>query len=636
MWLGGWTASLLVFAGCLLVAILLLAGLFQHERLVPWLSSFRNVGRAAYLIPIAWLVIVLFSLVDLQLGNRLYFNVSSFDHSLRTEFTHAITRTGVPPQNPLFDLGFTAPLRYHYFWFILCSLVERAGGRLLNGAQADSLLNARQAMMGSIVWAGWALAATVPLFFRYFYRFTGQALKRRAVIGVLLLSVTGLDVLPNIFYFLRWHYLYPDMEWWNSPVCAWFSSLIWVPHQIVAVIGCLMGFLLVWQGERTTSVQRWLVCVLAGICFATAVGTSVFVTLVFAVFFFLWMAVCLLKGPRTYVSLLVVSGVIGIVLLAPHLLHIAAKGGGGAFIRFHIRPFDPLDRFMHDHHVARLVQAVLRLALLPVNYALELGFFMLGGTLYWLRVRRTHTQTLQDRAALLLLIVSIGICTFFSSALVNNDLGVRGFMPAQFVLLLWSADWLARWREEPAATPRFAWARPLAQASIAVGVAGTLYAVLLFRFYGFATDSGLSKSEFFAQGETGRRTFAFREAYERLRHILPASAIVQTNPAGKWNDFPFGLYALRQTAAMNESCGAEFGGDPLLCKNAYDAIEGIFSDTSHLSLQQVQAICRQYQISALVMRNTDGAWRDQSSWMWQQAPLIANDYVRVYRFGTQD
>lgn len=250
---GGWVSATVVFGAFFVVAVLLFVGLAKHERLDVWLTGFKAVRWPAYVIPFIWFAVALFSLVDLQVGHHLYFSGSSYDHSLRTEFTHSISRTGVPPANPLFYLNGAAPLRYHYFWFILCSFVERAGGALLNGNQPSSVLNSRHAMIGSIVWAGWALAAIIPLYFRFFYERTGEALRRRALIGVLLLSVTGLDLLPTLVYYMRWHYLYFDMEWWNMQVSAWVSIGLWVPHHLISFVSCLVGFLLVWHGAQKTA-----------------------------------------------------------------------------------------------------------------------------------------------------------------------------------------------------------------------------------------------------------------------------------------------------------------------------------------------------------------------------------------------
>ena len=78
-------------------------------------------------------------------------------------------------------------------------------------------------------------------------------------------------------------------------------------------------------------------------------------------------------------------------------------------------------------------------SLLPLNYALEFGFFFFVAGVKW-RQYRVGDEPLsrQDAACLTMLVTSTLICTFLRSSVIgNNDLGWRGFLPAQFVLLLW-------------------------------------------------------------------------------------------------------------------------------------------------------------------------------------------------------
>ncbi|MGA3235661.1 MAG: hypothetical protein ABSG03_05135, partial [Bryobacteraceae bacterium] len=90
--------------------------------------SSAGAWRMAVAILSIWGALALFSLVDLQLGSRLYYSTTAFDFSVRTQFIHAISATGIPPANPFFFPGHAQPLRYHYFWLILCSMVDVAGG----------------------------------------------------------------------------------------------------------------------------------------------------------------------------------------------------------------------------------------------------------------------------------------------------------------------------------------------------------------------------------------------------------------------------------------------------------------------------------------------------------------------------
>ncbi len=193
--------------------------------------------------------------------------------------TEAIRRAGVHPFNPLYSPGYSAPLRYHYFWFLLCSVVTQLGGAL----GGKSLVSSQQAIIASVVWCGWSLIALVPLYVRFFQGRTGTALRRFSLAAIGLLAVTGLDIIPNVVWAATGRGIYPDMEWWNEQVTSWIGSLLWVPHDVAALVACLMGFLLVWQASVDGSARgRIAGGVLAGVAFATSAGTSAHVALMYS------------------------------------------------------------------------------------------------------------------------------------------------------------------------------------------------------------------------------------------------------------------------------------------------------------------------------------------------------------------
>jgi hypothetical protein len=39
-------------------------------------------------------------------------------------------------------------------------------------------------------------------------------------------------------------------------------------------------------------------------------------------------------------------------------------------------------------------------------------------------------------------------------------------------------------------------------------------------------------------------------------------------------------------------------------------------------------------IDAVVVEDLDSVWREPSSWVWSRHPVVANDYVRVFRCGS--
>lgn len=113
------------------------------------------------LLASAWAVLAFGSLVDIPIGgDRLYTSVTSSDQSYRTSFTDAVTRTSIAhPVNPTGFVGGAAPLRYHYFWFVMCSLVDQAGG---------ARVPARHAFFAGTIWCGIALACVIAAYLRFF------------------------------------------------------------------------------------------------------------------------------------------------------------------------------------------------------------------------------------------------------------------------------------------------------------------------------------------------------------------------------------------------------------------------------------------------------------------------------------
>ncbi len=172
-----------------------------------------RVGWAGVVVGVVFALFVVGELVDIGFGHKLYMSVTVYDNALRTAFVEAVVRTGVPPGNPLYwtvsetGVGHAAPMRYYYFWYVVCGLVVKIVG-----------VSARQAMIASCVWAGFGLAAVIGLYCRYFLRPANSlaAARRRIWITVGLLAVTGLDIIPVIVAYLQGQPTDPDMEWWSS------------------------------------------------------------------------------------------------------------------------------------------------------------------------------------------------------------------------------------------------------------------------------------------------------------------------------------------------------------------------------------------------------------------------------------
>jgi hypothetical protein len=593
-----------------------------------------RAGRLVMAIAVGWLVVGTLSLVDLQIGNRLYFPVSACDSETRTAFTAALSRDGIPPHNPFFFAGRPAPLRYHYFWLIPCSLVDQLGG---------SLVSARIGLIAGTLWAGLGLLAIVALYLRFFQGKGGEEIERRTLIAVSLLGITGLDILPVLMVAIGAHFVLPSVEWWNNPIEYWIDTVLWVPHDLAALIAGLTGFLLAWYGARRGRPWEAIIgFVGGGLCFASAVGASVYVGATLAAGCALWLAIALVKRWWRHALVLASAGMLSGALLLPFLLQLTQGVGATAAMHFSpvaftVRHFAFVDLMLNPTSPGKLL--ALNVTLLPLHYFLEFGFFFVVACLWVCRVWRHGFRDQAECAVAALAFASLLICTFMKSTVIrNNDLGWRSPLVVQFILLLWAAE---MWNEGVLGFgPRRAAgtvAQPrkgpsLVAVTVMLGALGSCYELCLQRTYPILADAfAIQRFSWMPPvSHLGRRTLDLRRAYDELNRLLPASATVQAAPVGEIGDISAELYSGRQMVADVANCGTVFGGSEKFCDEAIlPHLKPIFDDPRALAAGDLGDTCRKFSIAALLFKDTDPVWKDKSSWIWKAHPLISNSSVRV-------
>ncbi len=606
------------------VAVVVLRGVALRGRKEPAPRSPAGAWRMAMVVLSIWGALALFSLVDLQIGGKLYYTTTAFDSSVRTQFIHAISSTGIPPANPFFFPGHAQPLRYHYFWLILCSMADVAGG---------AFVGPRHALIGGTIWCGAGFLALVALFFRLIAYRGPETFRRRTLVGILLLGVTGLDILPNAFYWLTYSMgltgaIPPYLESWNEQVGGFTYTALGEAHYLAALVVCLTAFLLLWEAPRHTGAGRWKYATVAGIALASSVGIGIYVAFVFGAFLLLWTVVAVARKWRAEAGTLIAAGVLCAVLALPYLASVtggAGSGGSGFPIAFRIRRF----YVVHTILTSQGRDQAWRLALadgatLPLNYLFELGFFLAAGILWWRR-RRARREPLSraEMAIALMIATSVAICSCLCSTVIsNNDLGWRGLLVAQFGLLLWSVDVITDQRYK----------RSVALAAmIALGAAGTVCDVFLFRLYPVVADrGGLPELGWMSPDrKLGERNYAVREAYEWADKHTPANAIVQSSPHAVFQDTTGFLYANRQIAAAGQGCLADFGGDASLCAPIVAAANMLFPERGQIAPES-SAACEKLGADVLIATDTDFVWSVQDSWVWREKPLYANRLARVF------
>ncbi len=621
---GLWAFYFVVFVAC----VLLLAREVRLAKLRPVSKcTFSKYIWVALGLMATWVVVAIGSMVDLQIGDRLYPPIAAYDHSVRTALTVAIARH-VPPTNPFFANA-AAPLRYHYLWLLFCSLPMKIFH-----------LSPRYVVYSGVVWCGLGLICMIALGLKFLVRVQTD-IERKTLIAICLLSVTGLDILPNLYFGLARQFWMADMEWWNdAQITSWADAMLWVPHHLGALIACFIAFLLL--RHQADVHRRWAIgpVIVAGMAFASSAGMSVYITFTFVVAVALWLVALITRKGWLELAMFVGAGAVAMLWALPYLVGLRAPGSGAAFVEFALRPF-PFGIYFAKRigiqFPTKFALGIGNAIFLPINYGLELGFFLAVGVLRlrYLTSGRVKASS-NELAAWTLVATSFLIGTFLrSSTIDSNDLGWRCFLLAQLILLLWGAtiihDW---WFPRSSVAPRPSlprWARWTLATLLILGMLGTMYEVLMLRINPVLVDRGVIQGQSWVDKDpqSGKRAYALRSAYEVLDAQLPSSAVLQSNPLREFIIL-HQLYSGHDEAAGDAGCGTSFGGDPALCAPRVRKLAGLFSfpDGSYLD-----ATCQEYGIDAFIVEDLDPVWWQPSSWVWSRHPVAANDHVRAFLCG---
>ena len=626
--------SLLTACWLMMALFFVAAGLLGRElwqRRGSW--SISRTSWAIAGVVLLWTVFVTLELIDIGRGNKLYMNIVMYDLSQRIAFVGSVVRTGVPPRNPFYltmvnGVGYATPMRYYYYWYVLAAMVVKL-----------SRISAHSAMVASCAWAGMGLAAVISLYNRHFI----AAGRRRAVITLALLTVTGLDILAVVVAFLGGNHMIGDVEWWSQvPVDSWLDTLLWVPNHTAGLLCCLTGFLLVWLSANEDKAQRTLCGVIAGIAFASSLGLSVYVAAAFAMVMASWL-IWVWRWEihsRQRTGALLLAGAVAFVLVLPYLFELRSGGFSGIHgVKTHvfaleIRPMLhpgmlkllPGFRQLRVHH-AVLEDNIARLVLLIPGYIAELGFFALVFVVFFRRMLRGKSMEEAQRTALFLTASGIVIASFIRSTVIGtNDFGMRSMLIPQFFLLLLAAVFMDGDYKKLTSDPKL-----LIKLFLIMGVAATAYQSVVLRVY-LTVENRYTAIDFSGLAE---RNMALRQAFSEMDVQVPQDAIVQYDTNQQNNYFNYASIANlnRQTVNAFPECDTAFGGDPAPCEEIQSKLSRLFDHTSGrlepVGSAEAHQLCSALGIDDLVATRWDKVWQTRSDWVWTLPAKIETTNVRV-------
>jgi ABC-type multidrug transport system fused ATPase/permease subunit len=602
----------------------------------------KRYQRIAIAVAGAWVVFSIFLLVDIQFGQKLYFSIVSYDFSTRVSVIDAITRTGVPPVNPGYFPGQPVLLtQLYYFWYILGSCVDQLGG---------SWVSPRQAMIASVAWSGLGLLATLALYLRFRDSNREIGRWRASLLAPQLLMISGLDAIPVIVIsvtgriVLGFNPLDGYVEGWNTPVMSWMNALAWVPHHIAGALACITALMLFLYAINKDKSQLPSTALISGIAFASAVGLSLWTMFVFAFFWVLWMVVLFLKREdRKVLWMMIVAAVLGLVLVSPFLVGVLQSGNSGDGtgllpVKIYVRPF------IASSFVSFLPQwalNILNLLFLPINYLFELGFY-LAIALLWYQTRKTEWKHNPYFLAETLLVLTVVVLLSFmrSTIIAINDLGIRGWLFGQFILVIWAVDVLERPLKNktllsPSIFNRFPGSRGLSTAlslMFVVGILTTSLEIISIRVWPMLIDTGVAGFPTGLSPDTqlGRRTYSARLAYQFISKHVPENTIIQYNPTTLL-DRPSGLYGNHQMAVADRTA---YGIATDEFQFRVEKIGAIFQKDTYSDWNEIDKLCHQYYIDVLVFKDTDPAWQGLDILMPLRPALYANQFYAVLSCGS--
>ena len=556
------------------------------------------------------ILIVGLMLIDFKIGDQLIRPLMTFDYVKHFTVTGAISRTSLPPANPSLYLGEPLPLFYYYFWFMLCSILDLLGGEWV-GPKA--------AVHASIYWSGIALCAILHIYLRVWGEKVIKGFKPQlAVWGFVLLLVTGLDVLPVFIQgmrsFLTSSSVFPGALWWNEIVATWLSVVVWVPHHLGSFVVSLFAFMLILE-KGTSRFSRGIAGFVAALALASSLGMSIWVSIVTAWCLVAWFIAVCLRRWYADVRFLLLVGSVSLLFALPFILDIQqAKHIEGVPIIFHVRPFAMVNIALD--HLNPMIVHLVSLLLLPINYIIELGFLCLGGALYY-GYRKSLGIPLNKEEFFLLVVfcASLFFSTFFRSAIANNDLGWRGFMFVQFILLLVNIPLLAHMAKK-FDHPKFIvlpTSLGLAKGMLVLSTFFMLLEVYANRFHPWdPVDPG---------------TVQIRQAYEWIDENLNEDAVIQHNPDIHVEYFS-GLYGNRQVAMADEIHAQLYGINEEMYTQNFRMLSRLFE--KEIEHEEAQPIVKHFGIDAIFVKTSDVLWDDEETWLNTYPMVYSSSCCRLY------
>ncbi len=577
--------------------------LIASRGLIREAKDLQGPSRALIGFAGLWWLAVAIAYLDVDWNGRLYQSLVAVDLVKHAAVVEAIAHHGLPLHDVFFAR--TQPAGYYFYYYSLPALLHWVMG---------DLISARMAFASSLLWAGLAFPAVI-------WRIGADAGIIRIgrdrsflKVAILLCFIAGAGLPCVLIEYGVNGRLAPQVELWSEEIRFALTSVIWVPHHMGALIACWTGALLLCRLRTAPRRRDALPVIAAGLCFASAFGMSIWITVTAAPILLSWAAIRFYRSDRIAATALILAGSVAAVVSLPQIFDILhGRSDNGFPIALTVRSFT---YWALEADPSNVVLLTFLLATLPIAYAIHFGAFALGSN-FFLRLRPREFAHSDGVRSLLLVsaIVSLVIASFLRSTIINNDLGWRSIWFAQMTAMVWTAGAVH-------SAPRIFMKRVDFRILLMLGLAANIWDIVGLR----VIREPYVRARGLAINTAPATDLAERQAYEWAADHLDGNAIVQHNAGIRHRIFNFGLYGHNRPAVADTEANL-FGAPRQDVTKRLNALQPIFDRP--LPMPDLLARARQQDVDFLLFSDLDPVWKMQGSLPFDQVCAYRNNHVCI-------
>jgi hypothetical protein len=600
-----------------------------------WLATVVKYNSSEWFDRNSWLFISLMALlgtatvIPIQIGEELFpflrIKAPAYYILIISSFVEGI----VPPNNYGYNLiEASGPIKYHYFWFLTCSIIDQLGG---------GVVKPHTAYLAGTIWIRIALCCVVILCLKRFFPTYSTYL---AILGVvLLLCVEGLglldvpfrDQLPVVSEFGEGNY--------GGLFQTWEFDIVVQSHHVAALVALLTSFLLWSQSVKLAFRERASLGMISAVGIMSTVGLSIQMGIMAAATTILWLTVSTVKRWWDELFTVIPAAVVSLVLALPYLMDLLTNNigpGNTNFIDMSLWEWAVAREFLSAHDIGNWWASLAIMTLsYPVLFVTDMGVLLVAAFLFWRHQFKQITISRDIRFLFNYLCAAILVFLFIKfpgGPDTQNELVFKSFLTIKFlmylcatpVIFLLLSSWFPKLRTigNRIALPSIKPIRFALGFLLVVGFATATYNRIWDR-----VDSYLG-NRWSPSAHTAEKTFAYREAFEWVGARTPIDAVFQHDVFPMGSAVSGGWYGTRRFGMIHRGVAPATDDGRSAQVRLAEYLKSAFHGDS--TMDSVITEGSLLGIDFLVVTSDDSIWAKQNSWVYKGSPIFQNQHSKIF------